>query len=222
MWGAGGAVGVVQATVARSGRRALTSRVSAAHLVMVVAGLAGVLLTLRVIATADDTRPVVVAARDLAPGTVLDAGALTTTRLAADRSVVAGLFEPDDVEELRGRVVTERVETGGLVTRAGVRAVADGAAPRAMSFAVPAARAVAGALRAGDRVDVIAVDDGVASYVMRDVEVLAVAGDESDPLGGSGDELTITLAVEPDAALAFAAAADAGRVTLVRTTGADR
>ena len=55
----GTAVTAAQGTiVVGAHRRALTSRVSTGHVVMVVAGLLGALLTLSALRAADDTRPV--------------------------------------------------------------------------------------------------------------------------------------------------------------------
>ena len=51
--------------------RSLMSRFSTGHLVMIVAGLLGLLLTVAVLRRADERQPVAVAARDLAPGTAL-------------------------------------------------------------------------------------------------------------------------------------------------------
>src|SRR6266705_2677739 len=51
--------------------RSLMSRFSTGHLVMIVAGLLGLLLTVAVLRHADERQPVAVAARDLAPGTAL-------------------------------------------------------------------------------------------------------------------------------------------------------
>ncbi len=54
---------------------------------------------------------------------------------------------------------------------------------------------------------------------MTDVEVLDIDGASGGPLGAP-DELTVTLAVDADAAVRLAAALDGGTVTLVRSTGA--
>jgi Flp pilus assembly protein CpaB len=118
-------------------------------------------------------------------------------------------------------VVTARVEAGALVARDDVRAAHRGANSRAMSIALPRANAVAGSLRAGDRVDVVAVgrDGANAAFVMTDAAILGVDNGDSGPLG-TPDAVTITLAVTPASALALAQALDAGTVTLVRATDA--
>lgn len=202
-------------------RRALTSRVSTGHIVMVLAGLLGALLTLSVLRTADNTRPVYVAAREIVPGTVIDAHSLRIARIHADDRVLASLFGVQSIDELRGQVAVARVAAGALVTHDDVRSVAAGAAPRAMSFPIPISRAVGGALVSGDRVDVLAVrhNTGRSVYVATDVSVLEFSGHRSSALQGSEDA-SVTLAVDPDAAARIASALETGSVTLVRVTGA--
>ncbi|MDQ1509330.1 MAG: Flp pilus assembly protein RcpC/CpaB [Actinomycetota bacterium] len=202
-------------------RRALTSRVSTGHVVMVVAGLLGALLTLSALRAADDTRPVVVAARDIVPGTVIDARWLRTSNVHADAGVLATLFGANAIDQLRGQIAVARVPAGSLLTHDDVRGVTAGAAPRAMSFPIPVTRAVGGALVAGDRVDVLSVrhNTGRSSYVAIDAMVLAFSNHGGGALQGS-DDASITLAVDPDVAARIASALETGSVTLVRATGA--
>ena len=70
-------------------RRAWASRVSTGHVVMVLAGLLGALLTLTVLHAADDTTPILAAAHDIAPGTVIDDDALRVARVHADATTLA-------------------------------------------------------------------------------------------------------------------------------------
>src|SRR5262245_16014436 len=169
----------------RAARRKLASRMSTGHVVMVLAGVLGALLTLNVLRAADDTRPVLVAATDLTPGTVVDADSVRVAQIHADDDVVGGLLGGDDLDRVRGQVVTAAVHEGALLARDAVRPVTEGAATRVMSFPLPRARAVAGELDAGDRVDVLAVerDSGRSGYVVSDVEVVAIDGAGSGPLG---------------------------------------
>ena len=74
-------------------RRAFASRVSTGHVVMVLAGALGVLLTLSVLRAADDTRPMLAAARDIPAGTVLDARSLRVTSVHVDGDVQSTLFD---------------------------------------------------------------------------------------------------------------------------------
>ncbi len=203
-------------------RRPLASRLSAGHVVMVVAGLLGFLLTLGLLRAADRTVPVAVAAADIEAGERVDAGSFDLVDVHAGGSVLDTLVVADLIDSIDGRVAARRVGRGELVALSDLRTAGAGAAPRSMSFPIDAARAVGGALDAGDRVDVLAASDGAARYVLADVEVLAVGGG-----GGSGalragdDALTVTLAVQPDDAIRLAAALDGSAVTLVRSTGAE-
>jgi Flp pilus assembly protein CpaB len=188
---------------------------------MVVAGLLGAFLTLSALRAADDARPVLVAARDIVPGTVMDARSFRTSSIHADAGVLATLFDASEIGDLRGLVAVARVPAGSLLTRDDVRAVAAGEAPRAMSFPIPIARAVGGALVAGDRVDVLSVqhNTGRSRYVATGVTVLAFSSHRASALQGA-DDAVLTLAVSPDAAARIASALETGSVTLVRATGA--
>ena len=202
-------------------RRALASRFSTGHVVMVLAGVLGALFTLSAVRASDATRPMLAATRAIAPGTVIDAHSLRVTRVHVDDAVVATLFDESELRALRGRVAVEQIPAGGLVNRDAVRSIATADAPRAMSFPIPRSRAVGGALVTGDRVDVLSVlrNSGRSGYVAVDVQVLAFTSRGSGPLQGS-DDASVTVAVAPDAAARIASALETGIITLVRATGA--
>ena len=152
-------VGTAQETVVSRTRRGLSSRVSTGHVVMVLAGALGVLLTLSVLRSADNTRPVLVAAHDLAPGTVITEATVGVSRTCTStRRCSPRLFAADQLSALQGRVVTTTVHQGELIARGGVSAADAGTSTRVMSFPIARARAVGGKLSIGDRVDVLAVD----------------------------------------------------------------
>jgi Flp pilus assembly protein CpaB len=215
-------VGTAQGTVVSRTRRGLSTRVSTGHVVMVLAGALGVLLTLSVLRSADNTQPVLVAAHDLAPGTVISDETVNVTRVHVDESVLATLFRADQVSMLRGRVVTTTVHAGELIARGGVSAVDARMSTRVMSFSIARARAVGGKLAIGDRVDVLAVDhdSGTARYVLTNTQLVAIEGRSGGALSGASDDVTITLVVDRTTAPKLAAAIDEGTVTLVRATGA--
>jgi Flp pilus assembly protein CpaB len=202
-------------------RRALASRVSTGHVVMLLAGLLGALLTLTLLHASNDTTPMLAAARDIAPGTVIEASVLRTAHIHADAATLATLFGAHDLDAVRGHVAIEAIPAGALVTRGAVRAAGAGEAPRAMSFPIPRSRAVGGALDVGDRVDVLAVQrtSGRSGYVATNVQVLAFSSGEAGPLQGS-DDASVTVAVDSAAAARIASALETGSVTLVRATGA--
>jgi Flp pilus assembly protein CpaB len=189
---------------------------------MVLAGALGVLLTLTVLRSAGSTTPVLVAAHDLAPGTVLDEASFRTTRVHADASLLGTMYTADQVTALRGHVVTSLVHEGELVAHTAVAHRDGRLSARTMSFPIPRSRAVAGKLATGDRVDVLAVDhdSGRTDYVLTDAEVVSSESRSSGALSGASDDLTVTLVVDPATAPALAAAVDGGTVMLVRSTGA--
>jgi len=189
---------------------------------MVLAGALGVLLTLSLLRSADNTRDVLVAARDLAPGSVIGDSSVHIAHVHADASVLATLIDAEQLPALRGRVVTSTLHQGELVARDSVSTVDAHASTRVMSFPIARARAVGGKLSTGDRVDVLAVDhdSGKAGYVLTDAEVVAVEGRSGGALSGASDDITLTLVVDPATAPVLASAIDAGTVMLVRSTGA--
>jgi Flp pilus assembly protein CpaB len=200
----------------------VAARFSAGHVVMLLAGALGVLLTLSALHTAAHADAVVVAAHDLVPGTTLQSGDLRIAQIRADRSVLAETFRRAALPALRGEVITALVPEGALLTRGSVQNARSNAAARVMSFALPRAHAVDGHLAGGDRVDIVAVDhdSARASYVMTNVEVVAVDSSGGGPLSGSSDEVTLSVAVAAEEAPRLAAALEAKVVSLIRATGA--
>src|SRR5690242_437341 len=97
-------------------RRPWRSRVSTGHVVMVLAGLIGALLTLTALRAADHTTPMLAAARDIAPGTAIDARALRVARVHADAATLATLIAPDQLDAVRGWVAVEDIPAGSLLT----------------------------------------------------------------------------------------------------------
>jgi len=202
-------------------RRPFASRLSAGHLVMVVAGLLGFLLTLALLRAADETVPVAVAAADIEAGERVGAASFDVVDVGAAGTVLDTLVLADEIDAVEGRVAGRKVERGELVSHSDLEPAGRGSVPRSMSFPIDAARAVDGVLDAGDRVDVVAASDGAAHYVLAGVEVIAVeAGGGSGALRVGDEALTVTIAVRPGDAVRLAAALDGAVVTLIRSTGA--
>ena len=200
-------------------RRVHRRRLRGAHVVMVLAGLVGLVLTVAVLR--EDTgggRPIAVAARDLVPGVPLRAGDVRYEPVRADAVVLDHLLGDD--RPWRGRVVTVAVEAGEPLVTARLRArvAADGL--RAMSIPVARARAVNGRLARGDRVDVVVARDGVAAVVAAGIEVLEVADDADGAFGAGRGEVTVTLAVDVADSQRLAAVLADGDFVLTRVTGA--
>jgi Flp pilus assembly protein CpaB len=196
------------------------SRFSAGHLVMIVAGLLGLLLTVAVLRRADERQPVAVAARDLAPGTALTESSIRYEQVKMDDSLLGTVLQPNDVKRLRDSVAAYPIAAGELVHRRAVRPAAAPAGKRAMSVAIDPARAVNGDLESGDRVDVILAGDHEVSIIVADAEVLSVGRPErGGAFGGVNDKFTVTLAVDARESQLVAAGIAGGDIVITRTTG---
>lgn len=174
-----------------------------------------VLLGLPALAPAAGSQQVVVvAARDLAPGTRLTADDLRTTSLpaaAAPQGVVT------DASALVGSTVSGRVREGEALTDVRVLGASLLRAPGLVAAPVRLADAAsASLLHAGDRVDVLAATTSsdaaqqAATTVARALQVLAVPAPQDD----SGEGGLVVLAASPDAAARLAAAAVGSRLSV--------
>lgn len=182
-------------------RRPPASKVLAALSVLLAAGatllLRGHLARLEArAATPGDTRPVVVATADLSRGTTLSGAMLRTMEVPDAYRPPGALSRPGDAA---GRTLVADVAAGEAITatrlaRGGPLAALVPAGLRAVPIAVPLH---AGALRPGDRVDVLAafaVGRGYAETVVAGAEVLRVLAG-SEPAAGT---VTVLLLVGPD------------------------
>lgn len=192
-------------------------RVSWMHVTVVLVGLAAFALNLSLLNAKAATQPVAVAAVDLPAGRHITAADLQYTSIQAPASLVATLVGRDDAVGIEGFVLSKAIGAGDLLTRSDLRPPGAPSELRAFSIALPPERAVAGALLAGDRVDVVAADDGMAAYLAGGLEVLEVTGGE----GGIGlSSFSVTVAADSETILRLAAALEASTVSLVRSTGA--
>lgn len=167
------------------------------------------------------THQYVVAARDVVAGTRLQPSDLRTEAVdlpdgLADRSFT-------DVAALVGRVTTTALSNGELV-QASTVVTGNAADPRfQVSIPVERARALDGLLTAGERVDVLVTygtgTDGETLVVVRDADVLRVDQGQRGTLGGNSDVVVLLALPQSGDALAVTHAAQAGKITLVRTTG---
>jgi hypothetical protein len=178
-----------------------------------------------------------VAAKTMPPGATLGAADVKLTALDLPPDQARGTFPVVGAllgATLRGPVQADALFTDAVVERAAVSTLeadaAEGAdsgglggtgvgpAYRELSVALPAANAVDGMLRPGDRVDVVATD-GDASYVLVD-RALVVASNGADSGGAlGGGDVRVTLAlIDAASALAVAHGAAATELTLLRST----
>lgn len=201
-------------------RRRFGRRLSASHVVIAIVVVLAFVLNLLVLHDRNSATLVAVASQPLAAGSALDPASLRLVPVDSGFEALPGLVTETQLEEMNGTVLSRSIPEGGLIERSAL--VAPGSAPglRSMSLPVPVEHAAGGTLVAGDRVDVIAVTDGVAGFVASDLEVISVSERGSGGIGTvSGHHMVV--AVDADQALALARALDVGSVEIVRSTGAE-
>lgn len=173
-------------------------------------------------ATQGSATSYVVAARDLQVGARLTSAdlELVTMELPEDLATNSAF---DSVEALDGVKVINPVRRGELVQASSLVAAEGAPGQLEVSFAIEAARAVDGTLKAGEFVDVLATfgagSDTYTTTILQGARILDVA-DSAGSLG-STDSLTITVAVaDADDARAIAHAVNVAKLVLVRTDDA--
>jgi pilus assembly protein CpaB len=171
---------------------------------------------------------VVVAAKEVDKRTALTAGMLTLEKMPAEavhpdaaRNIesVVGLITDGSLEKgeviLESKLLKTGNETGGLAYL-----VPEGM--RAMTIPVDSVTGVAGLLKIGDKVDILAEFDlqkpqsvdkvPTSIMLLQDVEILATGSDASG--GAGGTYTTVTLAVKSQDALKLNLAATSGKLRL--------
>ena len=199
-------------------RRLQRRRTVGPQVLMVVAGVAGLIVTLGVLRPGSGGERVAVAVRDLDAGTVLGTRDVRFEPVSASDRVIGRYVTPRELASLRGRVLTTPVFSNEPVLDAHLRTRAATDGRRAMTIPVDRARAVDGNLAPGDRVDVVLARDDTVTIVVAGAEVLDV--DDDDAFGTRRGEVRVTLAVDARQSQLLAAALADGEFVLTRVTGA--
>jgi Flp pilus assembly protein CpaB len=169
-------------------------------------------------ATAPPAVRYVVAATDVEPGRVLAASDLTLQAIDLPESLRARSFDRIDVLEgattLAALRAGELVQASAVVDRGGV------GTERIVSFAADASRSLAGAIKPGELVDVLATygtgDSATTRIVVAGVPVLTTSASD----GAIGTAATVQFSVpvpDVDSELALVHAAAVGTISVVRT-----
>jgi hypothetical protein len=185
-------------------------------------------------ATAEPSTSYLVARATVEPGTRLDsigtvADLFEARAIDLDVDLARRAIRLEDAESLVGRLVLSPLEPGDLLPRSAL--VADGGVADAhkLSFAIDRSAALAGDLKVGERLDVLATygsgADAYTAYIVRGVPLVARSGEASGggALGGrGGGPLTLTVAVtSPEDVQALAHAVAAAEIVVVRSTVAE-
>lgn len=181
---------------------------------------------------ASDTRPVLVATRDLPVGATLGASDLSVAYVRVDERVYAAALPGDALGGLVGRRLAEPLHAQQVIARAQV-AERGGLNQDQVAITVPAKAevAVGGRLRPGDSVQVLLTvadktrNEAHTRVVLERAQVYEVGRDQtfgSSALSTSdgdaaqrGAIATVTLAVSPDQARALAEARRSGELDIV-------
>lgn len=183
-----------------------------------VLGLVAMVMVLRL--TNTPTVQAAVAARPLVAGEVVQQADLRFEDVGVTGALAGTLLRPPDVANLNGRQAARAIPAGSLVTKADL--VEQGVAPqlRAMSVPIEPPRAAGGSLVRGDTVDVIDSSGLAPVFVVTGAKVLDVASTGASKIGTANSKYSVTIGVDDGGALRLAAAITAGKVDVVRSTGA--
>ncbi len=145
-----------------------------------------------------------------------------TVALDVSGVVAERLIPSDERSTLIGQAVVSPLQAGDLLTR--TQLLDDGGLEdgHSLSFALPRPAAVAGELRPGERIDVLATygsgAEAYTSYVVRGVPLVRVAASDGGALGSSAD-LTLTIVVPgPTEVQAVGHAVHSADVFIARST----
>lgn len=175
-----------------------------------------------VIATAQSTTGVWVAAGDLPADAVIGPGDVRLAQVSISPDLLAGYVSQDT--QLLGEIVNRPIFSGELIASSAVRF--EGASPiqgRSMTIPVAPEHAVGGTLRPGERVDVYVTfssGEGAArtELLLSSAEVLDVVTDGGLAFGESAF-MGLTVSVTADEAPEVAYAIRNGEVDVVRVSG---
>ncbi|MFI5052884.1 MAG: Flp pilus assembly protein CpaB [Acidimicrobiia bacterium] len=201
--------------------RRLPRRLSRGHVMMIVAGVAGMVLSYAALQEQPSGARVAVAAHEIRAGEAVRPADFRTEPVSMGESLIETVVRAGEIQHLRGRIAGSTIPEGELVPRRTLRPRAARAGLRAMSIPIDPARAVGGRLASGDRVDVLFAGARTVSIIVADAEVLAVDARGRGGIGDSSSPFTVTIAVTARQSQLVAAAVADGNISLARTTGAD-
>jgi Flp pilus assembly protein CpaB len=198
--------------------RTVRRRLSASHLLVALAVVLAFVLNILALQDRSASTLAVVADRPIAAGTALTAELVRLAPIPADFEGLGSILVDESLDGYLGWLVERSVPEGGVIASSILGEPATSSGLRMMSLPTEVARSAGGTIGVGDRVDVITVVDGQASYVVAGVEVVGVSGPDGAGLGAV--EHHVVVAVDADQALALAEAVALGPIDVIRSTGA--
>lgn len=179
---------------------------------------------LRLFAVADNKVGVLVAARDLPGNKALTKGDLRVARVQVGSRIFDRLLPAAKLPSLTGRVLLYPVAKDGPVLEATI--APHPRAGREISVPIASEHALGGAIRVGDRVDVLASfnkgsEDARTAVVVSKAEVIAINRTKGLFGQAGGSSGAFTLSVDPETAVFLVYAMRNGELDMVRSTGAN-
>lgn len=190
------------------------------HLVIAAVAVLAFVFNYLALQERDATVQIAVADRALPAGVPLGIEDVRFVAVPADFAGLPSMVTDEELASRGGWVLGRSIPADGVIAE---EALVRPGAPdglRAMSIPIEVAHAAGGGLAVGDRVDVIATNDGEASYVVADVEVISVA-DSSGAAFGAVGSYHVVVAVDAEQALQLASAIESGIIEILRSTGAE-
>lgn len=170
------------------------------------------------VASRRDTAPahrVLVAARDVPAGTVLTLDDLAATEIDVPDAQLDLLV--NDPAQLTGRPLVRALRGGELIAASDSMDPTMAPQRSAVTIRLEPERALAGTVRAGEQIAVVATFGDCSEVIAPVATVVDVTGPSSE-LGGQGVMVTLELASDAET-VGVVNASDAGHLTLIRSTG---
>lgn len=190
-----------------------------AHILIALAAVLAFVFNFLALQQRDATVHVAVAGVSLIEGAVFTEADVQLSEVPADMAGLDGLIVESELHSKEGWIVGRSVGEGELVGKAALVEPGSTEGLRVMSIPINPEHAAGATISVGDRVDVISVRDGDATWVASSLEVVGSADLGQGALGGTGNYF-IVVAVEAIEALEIAEAIADGSLEVVRSTGA--
>lgn len=208
-----------EAGTSQPARRPVKRRLSTSHFLIGLVVVLAFVLNFLALQDRTATTLVAVADRPISAGSAFSVDSVRLVPVTAGFEGLESLVQQAQLSDFEGWVVERSIPVGGLLN---LSVFVEPGAPsglRSMSIPIAVAHAAGGTIVAGDRVDVISVLDGSATYVATDIEVIGSSDVDGGSFGSVGD-YHIVVAVDARQALDLAEAIELGSLEIIRSTGA--
>jgi len=204
-------------------KRRVRERVSLGHLFMIAAALSTFVIVVSLLQDRTITNEILVAEVEILPGTDITVDMVTVIDIPAGSDLVGSVATMAD---LAGGEVSagHRLAPGDPITLTVLAPASTPSGLRAMSLPIDRVDAAGGDLAPGDRIDVVSVEGNAAAFVAVDLEVIDTQGAEQGSGALSTSSLSsyyVTVSIDAATALKVALAMESGRVSILRSTGAE-